>query len=77
MIRTQCDVCRNQYNVDTQMGHDHDCIMGKNSQVEVALEAYTTCVNEGISVPTFENDDELLAWYEHAMDVDRDEGGVL
>jgi len=59
------------------MGHAHDCPKGKNSQVEAALEAYTTCVNEGITVPAFENDDELLAWYERAMDVDRDEGSVL
>lgn len=45
--------------------------------LEAAYEALNICVKEGISVPEFENDDELIAWYEQSMDFERyelDEG---
>lgn len=51
----------------------------KNLLLEAAQDALNQCEREGISVPEINNDDELIAWYERAMDFegyepDEDEG---
>lgn len=61
------------------MASDHVLDYQRTMLLEAAMEALAQCVHEGITVPEFENDDELIAWYEQAMDFepndpDEDEG---